>query len=368
MLFRSIDVSQLMKMSDDDFEHSPPKEESHPDIQGLDVWDTRGIARTIKHNDAARKSDEMKKLLDTPNARQAKPTAARMDERTEKSRRFRAERTNSVSIRVESSGTGSRKLRRSTETLSHTQTETANSPQATPRPSGVREIDFNSAPSLSIERPGPKPAQPAAQPAKTRPAPPPQAQPRPPGQTHSAPTAPTTVQAASRANRREGARPPTIWTMEMLKGGPDPLGRGLAILLEKGAESSLFLAITPPPPGARIPHFIAAASARPTAEKVALWTGLRWDPATVPDVWNQLLKSGYIEFHPPGQITNIGSRRNTIRAAFGPTHDEVLTLIRVGPVAACRGILAIYSDRTMIMELGPILTLFNTPLPLHKTG
>jgi hypothetical protein len=154
--------------------------------------------------------------------------------------------------------------------------------------------------------------------------------------------------------------------MEMLKGGPDPLGKGLSILLEKGAASALFLAITPPPPGAKIPHFAAAASAKPTPDKIRLWTGLRWDPAAVPQVWNALLKSGYMEFHPPGLVTNVGSRRNIIRAAFGLAQDEILTLIRVGPVAACRGILAIYSSRSLLIELGPILTLFNTPLPLQQ--
>jgi hypothetical protein len=156
--------------------------------------------------------------------------------------------------------------------------------------------------------------------------------------------------------------------MELLKGGPDPLGKGLSILLERGAATALFLSISPPPPGAKIPHFTAVAAARPSREKLTIWTGLRWDPANVPQVWNQLLKSGYVEFHPPGNVTHIGSTRNTIRTAFGLGQEEILLLIRVGPVAACRGVLAVYSTRSLLMELGPILTLFNTPLPLQKAG
>ena len=346
-----IDLTALEReFGEDAHAHSPApasgEEEDHPPIEGIDVWDTRGIARAVKHNKAARKTEEFKNMF----GRSKEDTTTRS---------HRMSREHSASLR----------LKRSPPP-----------PPAQPakRPPGpVSEIEVkrysNSKPDIQRHQ---RPAPPAPAPAPMKaPAPP------VPMKTPSAPAAPTgpsvrvsvgghapsTVQPSSRS-QRPVARPPTTWTMEMLKGGPDPLGKGLSILLEKGAQSALFLAITPPPPGAKIPHFSAAAAARPTPDKLRLWTGLRWDPAVVPQVWNSILKSGYIEFHPPGQVTNIGSRRNTIRAAFGLGSEEILLLIRVGPVAACRGILAIYSDRSLLMELGPILTLFNTPLPLQKAG
>ncbi|HUP58404.1 MAG TPA: hypothetical protein VM598_13180, partial [Bdellovibrionota bacterium] len=187
-----------------------------------------------------------------------------------------------------------------------------------------------------------------------------------PKPVRSAPT--TSTVHASRRAKREEAKPPITWTAEMLRKGSDPLGKGLSCLLDRGATHALFLAIAPPAPGGKLPQFVSAASTQISRDRIALWTGLKWDPSSAPAVWSQILKGGYIELPPPGAVTNIGSGRNTIRAAFGMSRDEILLLIRVGPVSACRGVLAVFSEKSLIMDLTPILTLFNTPLPQGKAA
>jgi hypothetical protein len=330
----------------------------HPPIQGIDCWDTRGIARAVKHNSAARKTTEFKDLLGKENTR-----------------------SNSRSYRVKKEGTGSmtgsskvtKRPPPPPPPLNDPDAETHKQPTAKPARPVMHRAPAEPTASMPKQPSAPRaPTAPAAPTAPRAPAAPARAPAPPsipmtppiPGTPGTAPHAPSTVQPAAQRGRRDAPRPPTTWTMQMLKGGPDPLGKGLSILLDKGAGSALFLAITPPPPGAKIPHFAAAAAAQGTPEQIRIWTGLRWDPAVVPQVWNALLKSGFVEFHPPGNVTNADSRRNTIRAAFGLGGEQILTLVRVGPVAACRGILAIYSGRSLLLELGPILTLFNTPLPL----
>ena len=173
------------------------------------------------------------------------------------------------------------------------------------------------------------------------------------------PGVPPKIQRVERRRTRvHEIQKPIVWTIEQLRSGADPLGKGLAILIEKGATSALFLSIAPPPPGARVPLFTSTAAALADKNRLSTWTGLRWDPALVPDVWNTLLKQGYME------LLSKTDRpiHATLRLSFGAAPNEVLVLIRVGPVNACRGLLAVIATRSMLLEIPKIFSLFNAPL------
>jgi hypothetical protein len=143
----------------------------------------------------------------------------------------------------------------------------------------------------------------------------------------------------------------------------------LANLLEKGAISALFLAITPPPAGSPVPHFLGTAAAfAPTGAatsktKLELWSGLKWDPTVVPELWNYFVRAGFVELSPPGTMTNVASTRNVVRAAFGCAPDEWLTLVSAGTPNACRGVLAILSKASLQHVLAGAMVLIGQNAP-----
>ncbi|OFZ53670.1 MAG: hypothetical protein A2428_09045 [Bdellovibrionales bacterium RIFOXYC1_FULL_54_43] len=157
---------------------------------------------------------------------------------------------------------------------------------------------------------------------------------------------------ARHAKRRAPVQKLIIWQPNELKQGPDPLGKGLSILLDRGAMNALFLSIAPSGTGSTVPHFKASAAVLPQKKK-EIWTGMKWDPTVAVEMWNQFIKVGYIEYAPPGTTTDMKSNRNIARAAFGITQDEWLLLVRIGPSHVCRGILAVVSKKSLI----PVLSL-----------
>lgn len=146
-----------------------------------------------------------------------------------------------------------------------------------------------------------------------------------------------------------------LWDLSVLKASNDPLAQGLSQLFTTSKFSSaLFLSITPPPAGSPVPHFVGTAALIPQEsrkEKKALWAGVRWDPTLIPEVWNHFVKTGMLELSPPGTMTHISSHRNVLRGALGAKPEEWLTLVRVGPVNACRGVLALVSKQSVLADV-----------------
>lgn len=164
------------------------------------------------------------------------------------------------------------------------------------------------------------------------------------------------------SQRKPGASIPqlVIWSDRLLNSGQDPLGKAIVILLEKGVTSALFLATSSSPtnnPG--VPHFISTAAVNPEGKDL-LWTGLKWDPALIPELWNQFLREGQIEFPPPGTVTYQKSNRNIMRAAFGVSSNEWLLLVQVGRPEACRGILALISPKSSVEAVNKALPLLQS--------
>jgi hypothetical protein len=171
------------------------------------------------------------------------------------------------------------------------------------------------------------------------------------------------IQPASPNRRNSHPNSPIlIWDAQILKSGSDPLGKGIVEMLRKGASSALFLAITPPPAGSPTPHFVSTAAVLPQ-DKLTLWTGLKWDPTVVPELWNYFVKAGTAELSPPGTLTNQASTRNVVRTAFGVRRTEWLLLVRVGSPQACRGVIALISTQSLMSEVSSVLPLLTADLP-----
>lgn len=166
------------------------------------------------------------------------------------------------------------------------------------------------------------------------------------------------IQKSQRKNSVKPAENLVLWDLLSLKNSTDSLGKALSYLFEKGASSGLFLAITPPPQGSSVPLFLSTAAIEPQ-DRLNLWTGLQWDPRILPEVWNFFLKIGIVEFAPPGTMTNIMSNRNVIRGAFGVSQEEWLSLLRVGEINACRGVVALISKTSLQLPLRQALRMMN---------
>jgi hypothetical protein len=177
------------------------------------------------------------------------------------------------------------------------------------------------------------------------------------------PPAASTPPLVRKAERRPASAPPQIllWKLDKLARSTDPLAKGIFHLFGNGAKSALFLAITAPPAGATLPHFVATAVVGPE-DRLPIWTGLRWDPAVIPEMWNKFVKSGFIEVPPPGSMTVPTSQRNVIRTALGISETEWLLMVRVGAPTACRGVLALVSPQSIISALAPALALISQPV------
>jgi hypothetical protein len=169
------------------------------------------------------------------------------------------------------------------------------------------------------------------------------------------------IQTVKRKAAAKPARTLIPWTAATLKGSADPLARGITALLEKGSKKALFLVMSAPAPGQTLPQFVASAAVG-AGEHAAIWTGLRWDPRVVPDLWNHFVKAGVVELPPPGTNTVLTSARNVVRAAFGVTGEDWLTLTRVGPLEQCRGVLVTISGASVLGPVRAILPLISQPL------
>lgn len=151
----------------------------------------------------------------------------------------------------------------------------------------------------------------------------------------------------------------------MLRVGTDPLGKGIDLMLQRGAISALFLALSAPPIGSPVPLFVSTATVLPQ-DRLSIWTGLKWDPRVVPEMWNFYIRSGYVELPPPGANTHQNSHRNIVRLAFGITHPEWLLLVQVGPSHQSRGVVAFVSHQSLLPSLSEAKPFLSAPLPKNS--
>jgi hypothetical protein len=152
------------------------------------------------------------------------------------------------------------------------------------------------------------------------------------------------------------------WDHKALQTIPDPLTKGLLILLSKGITAALFLESSTT--GASPPNtpMFSANAALASPEQFALWEGVTWNPMTSPHIWETLIKEGFIELSPTTMASNFA-----LRKAFGAENDEYLTLVRVGLPNAYRGVLALLSKNSTSKVLPEALVLFFTPPPTTST-
>lgn len=193
--------------------------------------------------------------------------------------------------------------------------------------------------------------------SKTAPAPTPTPPPAPTPVPPPPPVAAAESAPQVKQSRRSRSKAPVtellLWEEKMLKAGKDPLAKAITIFLGKGVKSVLFLSITTIA-DSQVPHFVATAAVNP-GDKHEIWSGLKWNPQIVPELWNILLQSGFTELAPPGTVTNQQSNRNIMRAALGVSSSETLLLVRVGSKNAYRGIVAFVSDKSMLTSLALVI-------------
>lgn len=168
---------------------------------------------------------------------------------------------------------------------------------------------------------------------------------------------PATIKRVAPTAKKTEVAPLITWDLNQLKTSSDPLAKALTFLFLKGVVSSLFLRTLPPSHPQETPKFNATAIAGERS-RVNLWTGLQWDPAIAPEVWQQFSKVGYLELGPSGTGTQLKSQRNVLRSALGLKSDEWLIIVRVGSDHASRGIVALFSNRSVAAEFRSALPLF----------
>ncbi len=56
-------------------------------------------------------------------------------------------------------------------------------------------------------------------------------------------------------------------------------------------------------------------------------------------------------------MTNVMSNRNVIRGAFGVEQNEWLSLIRIGELSSCRGVVAILSKGSLRSVMNQVLSI-----------
>ena len=165
---------------------------------------------------------------------------------------------------------------------------------------------------------------------------------------------------------RKEVRPQSleIWETGMMDQSTDPVAQALKIFFDQGARSVLYLTMTPNPP-TTIPLFVSSATLLP-GMRLETWTGMKWDPTLTPEVWNDLLKEGFLEYSPPADSTVATSPRNVLRAAFGLEPNEWLLLTGVGPQPYFRGILALLSEESLAGILKDTAAFLSAPLPQNS--
>lgn len=167
---------------------------------------------------------------------------------------------------------------------------------------------------------------------------------------------------ARKAKKRAVAAPSIIqWSLKQLATGKDPLAKGLAYMVNRGVHSALFLSIQQPPPGSPVPIFDAMAAVQ-AGDRIGVWNGLKWNPLFDAEMWNRFIKTGYVEFAPPGTSTNLKSARNVTRSAFGILSDEWLLFARIGPSDSCRGIIAMLSKKSLSADVTVAMESFSKPI------
>jgi hypothetical protein len=157
-----------------------------------------------------------------------------------------------------------------------------------------------------------------------------------------------------------------VWEPNRIATGSDPLGQGIYKMLQRGAKSALFMTIIPPQANEPVPHFLSTAAVL-GKEKHGIWRGLKWNPAIVPEMWNYFIRAGQVELSPPGNLTNQSSNRNVVRSAFGIQPNEWLLLVRAGPPNACRGVVGIISEQSLLLVVHEAIPMITAPAPQSRT-
>ena len=170
------------------------------------------------------------------------------------------------------------------------------------------------------------------------------------------------IRTAPKPSSQNPAPEIKTWDLEQLSQNPDPLGKAIIEMSQRGTDCALFLSITPPEGSSTAPFFRATAGIH-SEKRIPLWRGIQWKPELFKDLWNAFLKSGQIELGPTSTQSASTPAKNAMRAALGTLPSEWLILVRVGSPQSCRGVIAFFSKQSLLSELAHVLPLLNSDLP-----
>lgn len=177
-------------------------------------------------------------------------------------------------------------------------------------------------------------------------------------ETAQAETALPSIQPSKRNRAKKAATVLARWKRESLSNSSDPIGRAASILLPAGATDLLFLSRHPLAKGDSF-SVVATAAFTDNPQFIACWSGLKWAPDVVPELWKELISKGVVQLAPPGEKTLPSSERNVIRAAFGVRQEDWMIVLRSGTAEQARGILVVLSKGNLMEKMREVLPLLS---------
>jgi hypothetical protein len=123
--------------------------------------------------------------------------------------------------------------------------------------------------------------------------------------------------------------------------GKDPLNRGMNLLYKTGADRAVLIL--------QDGSFLIPQVGFGAPSDASRWSGMGWDPSWTPELWKSIIKTGLHELS-PGAATAGESKKllpDSLRAAFGASDHEWLSLFQVESKEIGNGVLVVISRGSM---------------------
>ncbi len=123
--------------------------------------------------------------------------------------------------------------------------------------------------------------------------------------------------------------------------GKDPLNRGMNLLYKTGADRAVLLL--------QDGSFLVPQVGFGTPSDASRWSGMGWDPTWTPELWKSITKTGLHELSPGTAAVGESKKLlpDSLRAAFGASDHEWLSLFQVESKEIGNGVLVVISRGSM---------------------
>jgi hypothetical protein len=123
--------------------------------------------------------------------------------------------------------------------------------------------------------------------------------------------------------------------------GKDPLNRGMNLLYKTGADRAVLLL--------QDGSFLVPQVGFGTPSDASRWSGMGWDTSWTPELWKSITKTGLHEVSPGAAAVGESKKLlpDSLRAAFGASDHEWLSLFQVESKEIGNGVLVVISRGSM---------------------